>query len=63
MNGGDIRLIGLLLVSNIRIDFSFIFGKLSVARKLNLNGGAITPTGLLFRNPVGTLPMCQKFLH
>ena len=40
-----------MIFSNIRTDFNFIFGQLSVARKLILNGGAIRPRVLLF-NPI-----------
>ena len=36
-----------MIFSNIRTDFNFIFGQLSVARKLILNGGAIRSRGLL----------------
>ena len=38
-----------MIFCNIRTDFNFIFGQVSVARKLILNGGAIRPIGLLFR--------------
>ena len=31
-----------MIFSNIRTDFNFIFGQFSVARKLILNGGAIS---------------------
>ena len=37
-----------MIFCNIRTDFNFIFGQVSVARKLILNGGAIRPIGLLF---------------
>ena len=36
-----------MIFCNIRTDFNFIFGQVSVARKLILNGGAIRPIGLL----------------
>ena len=38
-----------MIFCNIRTDFNFIFGQVSVARKLILNGGAIRPIGLLFQ--------------
>ena len=39
-----------MIVSNIQSNLNFIFGYSVVARKLILNGGAIRPTGLLFRS-------------
>ena len=49
-----------MLFGNIRTDLNFIFGQLSVARKLILNGGAIRPRGILLLITITWHPIITK---